>query len=77
MVSDREKPLTDNQLKAFLFIVEVHGATGRPPTLRQIADFMGWRSVATASGIVHALVRRGKIRKRKTGRIALRKDSNP
>lgn len=55
--------ITANQSRVLEFVKSIE-SQGRRPTLRQIADHVGWSSLATAAEVVNALIRMGHLKRR-------------
>jgi repressor LexA len=58
------KGLTSRQRQVFEFICSVMRAENRPPTVREIAEYFGFRSPKAATDHLDALERKGYIRRR-------------
>ena len=59
------KPLTAVQNKIFKFIVKEQYENGAPPTIREIADAFGYRSINSAQQNLSLIEKKGYIRLRK------------
>ncbi|SDE75833.1 LexA DNA binding domain-containing protein [Fontibacillus panacisegetis] len=57
------KPLSRRQAQALEFIKSFVSSKGYPPTVREIAEYMGHNSSSTAFNILENLVRKGFIKK--------------
>ncbi|GIO33236.1 hypothetical protein J2TS6_43770 [Paenibacillus albilobatus] len=57
------KPLTQKQAAALEFIKSFISKNGYPPTIREIADYMGHQSSSTAFNMLEQLVRKGYVKK--------------
>lgn len=57
------KPLTERQGQVLAYIEAEGRSTGRPPTVREIADHFGFRSPRAASDHLDALERKGWIQR--------------
>lgn len=55
------KPLTDRQQQTLIFIREYLREQGLPPTLREIAEAMGFSSHSSAQTCIESLVRKGEL----------------
>ena len=56
-----KKSLTDRQEVAYAFIERYLETRRKPPTLQEITDAVGARSVNTAQKLVHALEQKGYV----------------
>lgn len=56
------KPLTDEQDRVLAFIIEQQRDTGAPPTVREIAFAMGYKSINNASQHLRLIEQKGYIR---------------
>lgn len=65
------KGLAPKQAEVLEFLIYCH-ADGQPPTLREIADYMGVASVNTPSSHLNALEAKGYIERVKFGKRAIR-----
>ncbi|GIO84562.1 hypothetical protein J25TS5_14940 [Paenibacillus faecis] len=57
------KPLTRRQAEALEFIKAFLAKNGYPPTVREIAEHMGYHSSSTAFQLLEQLVRKGFVTK--------------
>lgn len=55
------KPLSDRQQQALVFIRDYVRDQGMPPTLREIADALGFSSHSSAQTCIESLVRKGAL----------------
>jgi SOS-response transcriptional repressor LexA len=53
--------LTERQEKVYLMICETVRQTGRFPTIRKIAEFVGTKSPNASRGYLHALMKKGLV----------------
>lgn len=65
------KGLAPKQAEVLEFLIYCH-ADGQPPTLREIADYMGVASVNTPGAHLNALEKGGYIKRVKGGKRAIR-----
>jgi len=63
-----KKTLTNRQREILDFIIESTKEIGYPPSIKEIAEFFGFRSLTTASDHIKALIRKGFIHKDKGAR---------
>ena len=54
-------PLSDRQLQVLRFVRDHVAAQGRPPTLREIADALGFSSHSSAQACITSLVNKGAL----------------
>lgn len=60
---------TEAENKVLAYIDSMVAARGRPPILKEIAMFMGWKAPSTAYGVVRRLQDRGKLTREKNRAI--------
>lgn len=58
-----EKTLSQRQIAALEFIKSFITRNGYPPTVRELADHMGYSSTSTAFNLLETLVRKGYVEK--------------
>lgn len=60
--------LTDRQREVLETILEHYLRTGAPPTYRELADQLAYRSVASVASVTRALIAKGHLRNQSSGR---------
>lgn len=64
MAKSKPKAITPNQQKALIYLREL-AAVKQSPTIRQLADYMGWSAVSTAADLLDSMQRDKLIHRKK------------
>jgi len=74
MASMKKKRLTEKELKALRYLRKTIVHDGRSPSVRELAQELGYNSPRSAFLLLHRLIEQGWLKRKQDGELQLRKD---